>query len=53
VRKKSQLIFWEYFFCDETRKVCEITLIPYINLIQNFRKNYAERITEKELAKIE
>jgi len=25
---KEQLIFWEYFFCDETRKVREITLIP-------------------------
>jgi len=31
VRRKTQLIFWKYSFCDETRKVCEIDIDPYEN----------------------
>ncbi len=27
-RRKNQLIFWKYSFCDETRKVCEIDIDP-------------------------
>ncbi len=40
-RRKNQLIFWKYFFCDETRKVCEIDIDPLINIKSNIKQFFS------------